>query len=110
MMINLLNTPTGNIGAITGSSIYNNSAIRLFMVGLPNFVSVTDDNIIMAQGDLLPRCQSHYILVSGVLNDFSAVMVSPTFKQSAEAPDYAVLKIVHVAVMFIRGSESEPRA
>ena len=52
----------------------------------------------MAQGNLLPGCQSHYILVPGVLNDFSAVMVSPTVKQSAETSDYTVLKIFHVAL------------
>ena len=80
------------------------------MVGLPNFVSVADNNIIMAQGNLLSRCQSHYILVPGILNYFSAVMVSPTVKQSAEASDYTVLKIFHVALMFPRGSEGEPRA
>lgn len=64
----------------------------------------------MAQGNLLSRCQSHYILVPGVLNDLSAIMVSPTVKQSAEATDYTVLKIFHVIVMFTRGSGSEPLA
>lgn len=62
----------------------------------------------MAQGYLLSWCQPHYILVSGVIDYFSAVMVSPTVKQSAETSDYTVLKIFHVTVMFVRGSESEP--